>query len=69
MKGSKPRTSSKEGANSEEGAACELWVVCGVGGIREFDCVDPEGCMQFEKAQRRPNIIHCLIVLGYKLRL
>lgn len=44
----------------------------GGGFMRKVDCIGPEGCVQFEKVQRRNNIIYFLrgiIVWGYKLRL
>lgn len=32
--------------------------------MRKVHCVDPEGCIQLEKSQRRPNRIHCLRCVG-----
>lgn len=43
----------------------------GGGFMRNIDRIDPEGCMQFEKVQRRAKTIGCLrrgIVWEYKLR-
>lgn len=39
--------------------------------MRKIDCIGSKGCVQFEEAQRKANIIYCLrggIVWGYKLR-